>query len=188
MKNIMHMAKQTAIDAKPNNDWLSTVASLKEKAKKARPVGANGSVQFEKLPRLDVREMKGTQEEPTILLVKALSTIRMVQTDNMEAPAPVMDVEALGCDAELTAHSKDVAGNPKEEPAKYPMKASIWASTTVIKKELIAYAGGVIADDGTVTDSGRDITGEEFIIASYGTVPSKKNKKIQVFIFKVLKP
>lgn len=183
----MHMAKQLAKENQPNNDWLNQAKSLKEIAKKARPVGADGSVKFEKLPRLDMREMKGTQEEPTILLAKALTPIRMVQTPSMETPSPVLDIEALGCDAQLTAYSKDPNGNAKEDPAAYPMKASVWASTTVLKKELIAYAGGVIDDEGAVTDTGRDITGEQFLIASYGTVPHKKNKKIEVFIFKVLK-
>jgi hypothetical protein len=113
---------------------------------------------FEKLPRLDLRLQGGSEEDPMIVQVVAVGSRREVKTEAMRAPMTVFDAEVKFC------------SNRSVKLGRY----SIWENTTVLHNEMADYAGN------------EDITGRTFLIAYYGTVPSKKNKAINIHIFRVI--
>jgi hypothetical protein len=147
-----------AKEAKPDTDWLKQAKSLKEIAIDAR----QPKQRFEKLPRLDLRLQGGSESDPLTVVVKAVGTRREVKTENMRAPMTVFDAELVFC------------SNRSVKAGKY----SIWENTTVLHNEMMDYANAYGVNG--------DITGKTFIIAYYGTVPSSKNKAINIHIFRVI--
>ncbi len=140
-----------------NAEWLSKVKELKEIAIKSRSAPA-----FEKLERLDLRKLAGTKDDPAIVQVTAINNRRSVKTEKMDKPMNVFDAEVkLSSDANVKLG-----------------KYAIWENTTVLTNEMENYAKN-FGNDG-------DITGKTFNIAYFGTIPSKKNKRIEIHIFKVL--
>lgn len=140
------------------SDWLSKVKDIKASAIKARE---QASV-YEKLPRLDLRELKGTLDDPAVIQVTAASERREVKTDRMEKPMTVFD-------AEVTLSSDEAV-----KPGKY----AIWENTSVLHNEMCNYA----KDYGV----NGDVTGKTFNIAYFGRTPSKKRRNISVHVFKVI--
>lgn len=156
IKNILAMVR----DNKPNAEWLKSAANLTEIAKGGRqPAGQK----YEKLERLDCRKLDGSEEEPVAVHVKAMSDRKSVKTENMRAPMNVFEAEVI------------MSNSPS---IKAGSKYSIWENTTVLADEMAGFAQRY-GDNGS-------ILGKEFLIASYGTVPSKKRKNIDVYIFRVI--
>jgi hypothetical protein len=156
IKNILAMVKE----AKPDAEWLKNASRLTEIAKEARKPSDQ---KFEKLERLDLRHLGGSEEEPIAILVHALSDRKEIKTVKMKEPMNVFEVEI-------------VQSNKPE--VKAGARHSIWENTTVLKNEMRDYAERY-GDNGSIAD-------KTFLIASYGTVPSKKNKKIEIYIFRVI--
>ncbi len=165
LENAMKKAKATA--ATLDKEWLSKAKEIALDQRKAE-----SGKKFETYPRIDLRQMGGSEEEPSTMILKAIENRKEVRTDRMSRPMYVFNAEVLACSASLKAFTRD----GKESKAVFPEKYSIWENTTVLTNEMQSYAG---------SESG-DITGHQFIIASYGTVKSKKFKGKDVYLFRVI--
>lgn len=147
-----YMAKAKEAGKTNTKAWLSNITELKDVARERR-----GS--FEKLPRLDCRELDGSEEDPEILKVKFLSDPKSIKTEKMQRAMDVLNVEVL------LSSKKDI------QPDKY----SIWLNTTVLRNEVHRFK-----DD----TENKSLIGKNALIASYG---KQKNKKGQdVYIFRVI--
>jgi hypothetical protein len=157
MKNILEMAKAKSAE-QPN--WIAKAKDIQEIAIAKRTEETQRK--YEKLERLDLRKVEGSEEEPATFLVKCITERHSVKTDRMARPMNCFDVEVL----QSTVASV--------KPAKY----CVWENTTVLASEMEAYAQKY-GDKGS-------ILGKTFILAFYGTVESKKYKGKQVYLFRVI--
>ena len=157
MKNILEMAKKVHAE---QPDWISKAKDIQEIAVAKRTEETQRK--YEKLERLDLRKVEGSEEEPATFLVKCITERHSVKTDRMARPMTCFDAEVL----QSTVASV--------KPAKY----TIWENTTVLAREMEAYAQKY-GDKG-------NILGKTFILAFYGTVESKKYKGKQVYLFRTI--
>lgn len=158
IENVMALKKK-AREETPEN-WLASVQEIKEIAVSARQEQLQR--RFEKLPRLDLRKIEeGTTEDPTVILVQALNNYHMVKTSRMEKPMGVLDVLIL---------------NSSDPNVKKGEKYTIWANTSVLASELDAFQ----------KQCNGDTTNEQFIIAYYGRVASKKFKGVKAYLYRVI--
>ena len=157
MKNILEMAKKVSHE---QPDWISKAKEIQEIAIAKRTEETQRK--YEKLERLDLRKVEGSEEEPATFLVKCITERHSVKTDRMARPMNCFDVEVL----QSTVASV--------KPAKY----CIWENTTVLASQMEAYAQKY-GDKGS-------IIGKTFIVAYYGTVESKKYKGKQIYLFRVI--
>lgn len=155
LENKMSLTKKAKEEA-PSQDWIKKAKEvIQEIAISDRQ--KRSQQRFEKLPRLDLRELDGSEEEPATLLIKALSDRREVKTERMTRPMFVFDAEVL------------VSTSEKAKAGKY----SIWENTTVLHREINDYAQKY-GEKGS-------IEGKTFIIAYYGQVKSKMGKMVYIF-------
>ena len=157
MKNILEMAKAKSAE-QPN--WIAKAKDIQEIAIAKRT--EETQIKYEKLERLDLRKVEGSEEEPATFLVKCITERHSVKTDRMARPMSCFDVEVL----------QSTVASVK------PSKFTIWENTTVLASEMEHYAQ-------TYGDKG-NIVGKTFIIAYYGTTESKKYKGKQVYLFRVI--
>lgn len=157
MKNILELAKKASAG---QPDWISKAKDIQEIAVAKRTEETQRK--FEKLDRLDLRKVEGSEEEPATFLVKCITERHSVKTDRMARPMTCFDAEVL----------QSTVASVK------PSKFTIWENTTVLASEMEAYAQAY----GTKGN----IVGKTFIIAYYGTVDSKKYKGKQVYLFRVI--
>ena len=140
LENILAKAKAEA--KKLDMDWL----------KNAKEIAVKRRGGFEKLDRLDLRELGGSAEDPEVVEVKWLSEPRSVKTAKMMSAMDVVEVEVLR--------------SSKPDLAEAGKKYSVWANTTVLKQEL---------------DRNKPVAGEKAIIASYGTIQNKRGQNMYLF-------
>jgi hypothetical protein len=161
---------QEAKDKKPNADWLKQAKELKEMAVTYRQQQAQKV--FEKLPRLDLRGLGGSEEDPVAIKVKAIDTPHSVQTDKMERAMDVFNAEVL-----LVSEEGIKINDKTDETIVKGGRYSLWENTVVIKNEMDAYIKE-FGENGSIEE-------QEFIIASYGRVPSKKKGRKPTYVFRV---
>ena len=161
---------QASKNEKPKANWLKQAKELKEMAVTYRKQQAQKT--FEKLPRLDVRGLGGNEEDPVAIKVKAINTPHSVKTDRMERAMDVFDLEVL-----LVSEEGLKINDKSSETIVKGGRYSLWENTTVIKKEMDAYLKE-FGQNGSIEE-------QEFIIASYGRVPSKQKGRKDIYLYRV---
>jgi len=144
IENLLVKAKQAIKDI--DKDWLK---GAKEMAIQ------HYSRKFEKLPRLDLRDLKkstATAEDPAIMLVEFHTDPKTVQTEKMKRPMDVVTLTVL----------------KTTEPTLAPEgKYSVWLNTTVLAKEIHSLP--------------KPLTGTKAIIAYYGQNPNKMGQMVYIY-------
>lgn len=110
IENVLAKAKEAS--AGIDMDWMK---SAKEHAVSVRSSGGDRN------PRLDLRQLGGTQEDPVVIEVEFLTQPRTIQTTKMPSP---MDV----CDVKVIQSSVPELAKPGET-------YSVWANTTGLARE-----------------------------------------------------
>jgi hypothetical protein len=166
IENVLAKAKQAALAAVKDVDWLS---KAKEVAKTA--VSQQSQAQYEKLPafKLKLFALTGSKDDPAVMLVKALNELHETKLlkddrDPTKGFKSVFDAEVL--------QSSDVLN---AAPGKY----SIWMDYTVLQNEL---------NDYTAKECEGKLEGNTFIVAAYGKVKKASDPRQSFYPFKVLPP